>query len=145
MSVNLKIGLNKFQYTGEVEQIYGLSRKIFILVSFFSKRISLTPTTLTNTLSVYIHFLIQIGQLLRGVRQESGRFPWASAVAGSGSWRLRQRQRLRREGENGGGPWMDQTGATLLPQLPNEPNVWSTCTWYRTLDPPPSCWLLSFF
>ena len=75
MSVNLKIGLNKFQYTAEVEQIYGLSRKIFILVSFFSKRISLTPTTLTNTLSVYIHFLIQIGQLLRGVRQESGRFP----------------------------------------------------------------------
>ena len=48
MSVNLKIDLIKFQYTAEVEQIYGLSRKIFILVSFFSKRISLTPTTLTT-------------------------------------------------------------------------------------------------
>ena len=58
MNENLKIALI---ITSEVEQIYGHTRKPFILVSFTLKNQSefhlLTPTTLKrHTINIYIHF-----------------------------------------------------------------------------------------
>jgi hypothetical protein len=63
----------------EAEQIYALSRKTLILVSFTLKNQSefplLTTSTLKRyTLSIYT-FLIQMNQLLIRSRQERGRRP----------------------------------------------------------------------
>lgn len=128
-----------------MEQIYGHSWNPFILVSFTLKNQSefplLTTSTLKRyTLSIYT-FLIQMNQLLIRSRQERGRRPWATAVAGSGS--CRQRQRLRREGKNGGGQGTEQTQLSFPSSRKTDHNAWSTGTCYRTRGVTPVCWFLS--